>query len=148
MIYTAEQIAKLRAETVAALRDYYDRPVTAPNGDDPTGSYTRQRVQQGNDAVTMVARSLKAGITMRHLAMDSHLPGLLIIQLIEDAQQRADAFVAEIHHLERSLDAVRQARIKDAQARFHAGECYKTKLAASLKITRPTLDAWLSQDPA
>lgn len=149
MIHTTEQLAKLRAETVATLLDYYDRPVTAPDGDDPTGSYTKQRAQQGNDATTMVTRALKAGITIRQLSIETHLPGLHIIQLIDDPQQRADAFTDEIHHLERSLDAVRQARAKDAQQRFQAGQHekgIKVQLAQSYGVTRVTLDAWLHPD--
>lgn len=142
-----ERTAKVLAETVAVLLDYYERPVTAPDGDDPTGSYRKQRDQQSRDAHTMVTRALKAGVSTRRIAAESHLPGLLVINFVDDPQDRADAYAAEVHHLERSLEMVRQARAKDARDRYYEGQAekgIKARLAESYGVSRPTLDAWLA----
>lgn len=145
MTYTAAGLAALRAETVKTLIDYYDHPVTTPDdvGWLEADGFGKRRAQQSRDATTMISRALKAGISMRQIAADAHLPGALVINLIEDPQQRAEAFTAELHHLERALGLVREAQRRDARDRFANGEA-KSNLAKSLGITRRTLDAWLA----
>lgn len=145
MIHTADQLTALRAETVKTLIDYYDHPVTTPPDVDglEAHGFGKRRSQQGRDAQTMVTRALKAGISMRQIAADAHLPGTLVINLIEDPERRAEAFVAELHHLDRSRAQVRAAQRRDARDRFAAGEA-KSSLAKSFGVTRVTLDAWLA----
>lgn len=146
MIYTDEQIRKLRRETVAAIVDFY-----SDEGPPPGEVGWEAHAQKERDARTMVTRALNpdTGIAMRQLAGDTRLSGLLIIRLIDDPQVRADAFAAELYHLERALGDVRRARAHDARDRYRQGQQekgIKVRLAESYGVTRPTLDAWLTPD--
>lgn len=143
---TAQQIQADLDAAAKAVVDYYDHPVeTPPHATHPAANRDRsqQREWQWETAVKTVRRVLANGGSVRQVAVAAHLPGHLVIAFVEDAQARADAYVAELHHLERQMDAVREMRAKDARARRADGE-EKVSLAASFAVTRPTLDKWLN----
>jgi DNA-binding transcriptional regulator LsrR (DeoR family) len=142
---TRAEIGELVQLAAKAVVDYYDRPITALDETwaiDLRIDADRRRKAQGETARRLVNEVLAEGGSHRQIAVAAHLPGLLVIKLITDTQEAADAYAAEIHHLERSLNEVRDARIRDARLRYEAGE-KKTDLAASYGVTRPTLDKWL-----
>lgn len=147
MATIAEDQDLLRRIT-AALIDYYDHPVQRLGDDVPLLTQvdsTRRRAAQQDLAARLVNEALRRGISHRQISSASQLPGKLIIPLIEDEQHRSDAYAAELHHLERAVEEIRDMRIRRARWRRSNGE-KKVDLADSYGVTRPTLDKWLDTD--
>lgn len=133
-----------------ALVAYYDHPTPWPeptDASDVSAAKTRRRAAQHDRARKLVNQALAHGLTMRRIASHTQLPGKLIIPLIDDLQARADAYAAELHHLERAMEEIRAMRATEARQRHRAGE-KKTALAASYRVTRVTLDKWLDDTDA
>jgi len=94
-----------------------------------------------------VRRVLDHGGSIHQIATRSDVAAADIIVLIDDAQTRADAYAAELARLESEADAIRRVRTRDARARLAAsGGRGKSALARSFRVTRVTLDEWLSRD--
>jgi hypothetical protein len=88
-------------------------------------------------------RARRAGLTHRQIALRARIPGREVIRWVEDPQERAEAYTAELHHLEREKANVRRDRARDARVQFEAGG-KKIQLAALFGVSRPTLDEWLT----
>lgn len=145
MVSAAEDIRANLDTAAKALAAYYDAESRYAGDGSTPAQQTAASKQWDSDhrsAVDAVARVLTAGGSIRQISAVSHVPGHLIIDLIEDDQARADAYAAELYHLERAMDIVRKKRIADARLRHKQGES-KTALADSFDVTRVTLDKWL-----
>lgn len=130
---TAEQLQTLTSKAIQAIERHYAK--------DPEP--IRGGARASNDVRYLVGRCLDEGITLQRLADCARVPGHLLLQFVDDAQRKADAYTAEIHRLERTLDTVRRDRAHLAVVRVRDGE-QKTAVAASFGVSRPTLDAWIA----
>jgi len=91
----------------------------------------------------------RAGLTPRQIARHAHLPGRVVIRWLTDPGERAAAYTAELHHLDREAAEVRHLRAGDvAGLRVPAADggagWSKVDLAALHGVSRPTIDQWLS----
>lgn len=149
---TADQTTALRERTGEQLRYYFDELLT-PDTDGPNRSGLREKVH--GDIRLLFDRCAREGITPRLLSADSGIQGLLLMQFIDNPQRRADAYAAEIYHLERELDMVRTARAASAVAEYRDAleltpqerarlRVRKFDIAQRWGVTRVTLDAWIA----
>lgn len=126
---------------VTAIRDAYDDP--------------RERREP---LAAPLAAALTLGFTPRHLASTARVPGRWLIARLPQLGQRADAYAAEIHHLERELAAVRADRALDvwhqrnplatrvsydSEPKAVHPPATKVLLAETFRVSRPTIDVWL-----
>lgn len=150
---TASATTALIERTVAAIRHAFGEGSTLlPEGSvDPWAVSRRSR----EDVRVLLDRCLRAGVTVRLLALKSGVAGHLLVPLIDHPQQRADAYAAEIHNLERALETVRSQRMQAAVAEVREGEelsrlernaagLEKQQVAKRWGVSRPTLDAWIA----
>lgn len=135
----------LLAEIRAALVGYYGDPITVRPGADwgEVRDTERARHRQADSLRTLINRAVDGGISHRQISSATQWPGRHILGWIDDPAVRRHAYEAELHHLEREMTLVRQARSREAFVRLTRGET-KTALAAEFGVTRPTLDKWLS----
>ena len=123
----------------AALRTLYDDYQRPPRIGEPVPGEPEVR--------QWVAECARRGLSHRQLASHARVPGRWLIHYLPGAEQRADAYRAEIHHLERELAAVRADRAADvAELTDRRGEQphTKTAVAAMHGVSRVTLDEWIA----
>jgi hypothetical protein len=134
---TAEQIEASLAAAVEAVRDYRgtDREV-------PASYAAGDRARRAVDIAICVD-----GITPALIAARVGVRQLVVAELVADPRHRAAALVAARHDAERYTGRVMAAMQAEARWRWETaggGRGVKTHIAADLKITRGTLDAWLA----
>lgn len=138
MALTAAEIEAARDKAVAALRDYYSE-----HGDHPEVAWDAScaRDRAARDAVTY---AVTHGVTHRQIAQMAGVSGMAVVELIEDVDERCQAY-----RRERLAAEQYQRRVMDSMrtyARLLVGrhKRRKTDAAEGLGISRPTLDDWLS----
>lgn len=103
--------------------------------------------------LTWLGRCRERGITHRRIAAYSRVPGAWLIGWYDQPAERAQAYAAEIHHLERELAALRLGRARYVDRlrnpRQYPGRpatpgMTKVALAETFKVSRPTIDGWLA----
>jgi hypothetical protein len=100
-------------------------------------------------STTVTAAVVGAGVHHRQICTLTGAPGLLVIDLIADADARAEALRDEQHHAERYVELVRLERVRMAQrlcGPLADPRRPKQEVAAMLGVSRPTLDKWLGED--
>lgn len=127
---------QLTDQTCEALRAGYDDPA---------------RIDR--QTLALVDAAIRRGITARRLASHARVPGGWVIERLARPQDRAEAYAAELHHLDRAQRQIHLARARDAWRLLHnpdpGRKTTKVELAATFGVSRPTLDSWLAQgDPA
>ena len=99
-----------------------------------------------------IDQARRLGITPRRIASHCRVPGLYVIRWFSNPAELAAAYAAEIHHLEREAAAVRRTRARYVRALVTQdltsdgdlrAPMTKTAAAATFKVSRPTIDAWL-----
>lgn len=131
-------------EVASALRDAYDNP--PPLGTDALALDVRQQKERA-----LLDEARRRGITARQMSSHARVPGLWLIGRLARLADRAAAYDAEIHHLERELAAVRRARALDVWHQRHPSlpdlekPMTKVALAEAFGVSRPTIDAWLEE---
>ncbi|GAB2951770.1 hypothetical protein GCM10027280_45200 [Micromonospora polyrhachis] len=107
----------------------------------PHVTTTYHRVEQA--AARTVTAAVLAGVNHRTIAERAGCDGLTVIGLIRDTEATTAVLVAERHHAEQYVTAVREATAAHARQVIAAsGGRGKSSLARQLKVSRPTLDAW------
>jgi hypothetical protein len=134
---TAEQIADSLESAIEAVRDYLgtDREVPAAYA---AGDRARRAV---DIAITV------DGITPAQIATRAGVRQLLVAGMVRDPQHRARALAAARHDAQRYLDEVVAEMRMEAWRQWEAADGQhgaKTRIAANLRVTRTTLDAWLA----
>jgi hypothetical protein len=142
----------LREKTVARVRYYFDELLT-PDPDGMSRSEHREKVH--GEISVLFDRCARAAITPRLLASWSGISGHLLLQFITNPQRRAEAFNAEIYHLERELRHVKSMKESAAVAEVDSTAGWsreelsrlrmrKVDIAQRWEVSRPTLDAWIA----
>lgn len=97
----------------------------------------------------LLAEALHRGITPRLIAGLARVPGRWLIARIKDSAARAEAYRAEIAHLDREIELLRQDRALDVwrqardRVRREPDAKTKTQIAAEHGVTRATINDWI-----
>lgn len=122
--------------------------------DDDNRLYLPDQVVRGIRRQMRAARD--HGLTVRQIASHARVPAGQVLRWIDDPRERAEAYAAEIHHLERAAAVWRLQRAREVDALYRddpaTGRKGMTKVALAelYRVSRPTIDAWLqdAQEPA
>lgn len=162
-----EILERLTPLLVASYED--DTPAVLPT--EPRGQRARDlldyvgaaRLTRARQIRGLIAECRRAGITPRLVSSRTRLPGLWVLCWWPYPADRAAAYQAEVHHLDRALNEARRERAAYAAALVadrtigyvpdpdlvrsptnHDGKpLTKVAVAELFSVSRPTLDGWI-----
>lgn len=83
-------------------------------------------------------------VSHAEIARYSHISRPFILEMIEDNDTLVEALAVEKMLMRKDEQVVRDLTVSAARGLLHAGRT-KVEVAETLKISRPTLDAWLTK---